>query len=101
MLYGDRQEGDRHRTGGQYRYGTQKKTGEAESRTQDELLGLIREEYNFTPRVYGFASGDATYDGIQRLSIRGVPKVGVGYVFWQQKLDEDKRNFLQGEVGVG
>ena len=82
-----------------YRYGTQKKTGEAESRTQDELLGLIREDYSFTPRVYGFASGDATYDGIQRLSIRGVPKVGIGYVFWQEKLDEARRNFLQGEVG--
>jgi hypothetical protein len=49
--------------------------------------------------VYGFASGDAMYDGIQRLSIRGVPKVGIGYVFWQEKLDEDRRNFLQGEVG--
>ncbi len=82
-----------------YRYGTQKKTGETESRTQDQLLGLIREDYSFTPRVYGFASGDATYDGIQRLSIRGVPKLGVGYVFWQEKLDEDRRNFLQGEVG--
>jgi len=82
-----------------YRYGTQKKTGEAESRTQDELLGLIREDYSFTPRVYGYASGDGTYDGIQRLSIRGVPKVGVGYVFWQEQLDEDRRNFLQGEVG--
>jgi hypothetical protein len=82
-----------------YRYGTQKKTGEAESRTQDELLGLIREDYSFMPRVYGYASGDGTYDGIQRLSIRGVPKVGIGYVFCQEKLDEDRRNFLQGEVG--
>jgi len=82
-----------------YRYGTQKKQGEAESRTQDELLGLVREDYSFTPRVYGFASGDAMYDGIQRLSIRGVPKVGIGYVFWQEKLDEERRNFLQGEVG--
>jgi len=82
-----------------YRYGTEKKQGESKSTTQDELLGLIREDYSFTPRVYGFASGDATYDGIQRLSIRGVPKVGLGYVFWEEKLDETRRNFLQGEVG--
>jgi hypothetical protein len=85
--------------GANYRYGTEKKQGESKSVTQDQLLGLIREDYSFTPRVYGYASGDATYDGIQRLSIRGVPKAGAGYVFWQEKLDEDKRNFLQGEVG--
>lgn len=85
--------------GANYRYGTEKKQGESKSVTQDQLLGLIREDYSFTPRVYGFASGDATYDGIQHLSIRGVPKVGVGYVFWEEKLDETRRNFLQGEVG--
>ena len=82
-----------------YRYGTEKAQGESKTTTQDQLLGLIREDYSFTPRVYGFASGDAMYDGIQHLSIRGVPKVGVGYVFWQEQLDEDRRNFLQGEVG--
>ena len=85
--------------GASYRYGTEKKQGQPKSTTQDQLLGLIREDYSFTPRIYGFASGDATYDGIQRLSIRGVPKVGIGYVFWQEKLDEARRNFLQGEVG--
>ncbi len=85
--------------GADYRYGTEKKQGESKTVVQDQLLGLVREDYSFTPRVYGFASGDATYDAIQRLSIRGVPKVGVGYVFWEQKLDEDRRNFLQGEVG--
>jgi len=85
--------------GASYRYGTEKKQGESKSTTQDQLLGLIREDYSFTPRVYGYVSGDATYDGIQHLSIRGVPKAGVGYVFWQEQLDEDRRNFLQGEVG--
>lgn len=85
--------------GASYRYGTEKQQGQPKSITQDQLLGLIREDYSFTPRVYGFASGDATYDGIQRLSIRGVPKLGVGYVFWQERLDGDRRNFLQGEVG--
>jgi hypothetical protein len=82
-----------------YRYGTQKQSGESTTTTQDQLMGSVREEYDFTPRVYGFASGDATYDGIQRLSIRGVPKGGLGYVLWQEKLDADRRNFLQAEAG--
>ena len=85
--------------GANYRYGTQKKQGQPTSVIQDQLLGLVREDYSFTPRFYGYASGDATYDGIQHLSIRGVPKVGAGYVFWQEKLADDRRNFLQGEVG--
>ena len=55
--------------------------------------------YDITPRIYGFASGDATYDGIQKLSIRGVPKIGAGYKLWEEKLDADRRNFLQAEAG--
>ena len=82
-----------------YRYGTEKQKGDPKTTTQDQLLGFIREDYSFTPRVYGFASGDATYDAIQHLSIRAVPKAGIGYVFWQEQLDEVRRNFLQGEVG--
>ena len=85
--------------GAAYRYGTEKRKDEARNRTQDQLLGQVRGEYDFTPRIYGFASGDATYDGIQQLSIRAVPKAGLGYVIWQEKLDETRRNFLQAEAG--
>jgi len=85
--------------GATYRYATEKKRDEDRTVTQDQLKGLIRGEYDFTPRVYGYASGDGTYDAIQRLSIRGVPKAGVGYVIWQEKLDEERRNFLQADVG--
>jgi hypothetical protein len=85
--------------GANYRYSTEKKSGESRSVIQDQATGLIRGDYSFTPRIYGFASGDATYDAIQRLSIRGVPKVGAGYVIWEDKLDVDKRNYLQGEAG--
>jgi hypothetical protein len=84
-----------------YRYGTEKKSGEDRSTTQDILLGLVRGEYDFTPRIYGFASGDGTYDGIQKLSIRGVPKAGLGYLIWEEKLAEEKRNFLSAEAGGG
>jgi len=85
--------------GASYRYATEKLQDEDRTITQDQLKGLARGEYDFTPRVYGYVSGDATYDGVQRLSIRGVPKAGIGYVFWQETLDEDRRNFLQGDVG--
>jgi hypothetical protein len=84
-----------------YRYGTEKKSGQTRSRTLDQLLGLVRGEYDLTPRLYGFASGDATYDGIQQLSIRGVPKLGVGYKLWEEQLDEARQNFLAAEAGGG
>ena len=87
--------------GASYRYATEKLHDEDRTITQDQLKGLARGEYDFTPRVYGYASGDGTYDGIQRLSIRGVPKAGIGYVIWQEKLDEERRNFLQADVGGG
>jgi hypothetical protein len=51
------------------------------------------------PRLYGFGSGEGTYDSIQRLSIRAIPKAGLGYVFWERKLNADERDFLSGEVG--
>jgi Protein of unknown function, DUF481 len=99
--------------GASYRYSTQKnkeKKTDAQGNTftdttkntiEDQALGLVRGDYSFTPRIYGFASGDATYDGIQELSIRGVPKIGAGYVLWEEKLDGTKRNFLQAEAGGG
>jgi len=85
--------------GATYRYATEKKSGQSSSTTQDQAIGLVRGDYSFTPRIYGFSSADATYDAIQKLSIRGVPKLGAGYVVWEDKLDEDKRNFLQVEAG--
>ncbi len=96
--------------GAAYRYATQTEknvvlnqdpliVGDRNTTTQDSLYGLVRGEYDFLPRLYGFASGEATYDAVQRLSIRGVPKAGLGYTFWEQKLEEDKRNFLSGEAG--
>lgn len=84
--------------GANYRYGTEKRKGQERSTIQDQLLGLVRGDYSFTPRVYGFTSGDATYDAIQKLSIRGVPKAGLGYVIWERSLDAG-RDFLQAEVG--
>jgi len=68
--------------------------------TQDQWYGIVRDEQDvWFPRFYLFGSGEATYDAIQRLSIRGIPKAGVGYTFFEEQLDEDRRNFFSGEVG--
>lgn len=92
--------------GASYRYATQEDHRLDEdgnevgsTTTQDQLYGLVRGEYDFIPRLYGFLSGEATYDAIQKLSIRGIPKAGVGYLFWERLLDEERRDFLAGEVG--
>ncbi|MFN8643629.1 MAG: DUF481 domain-containing protein [Candidatus Binatia bacterium] len=83
-----------------YRYSTQKKRDEKSTAIEDRLFGGLRGEYDLTDRIYAFAAGDATYDAIQKLSIRGVPKGGLGYTIWEEKLDDDKRNFLSGEAGA-
>jgi hypothetical protein len=82
-----------------YRYSTQEPKDEDKTTIEDRAYGLVRGAYDLTERLYAFASGDATYDAIQRLSIRGVPKLGLGYVVWQEQLDEKRRNFLSVEAG--
>lgn len=82
-----------------YRYSTQERNGQNKTTIEDRAFGGVRGEYDFTPRFYGYGSGDATYDAIQKLSIRAIPKAGVGYVFWEDQLDDDRRDFLSGDVG--
>ena len=67
---------------------------------EDRAYGVLRLDYDITERFYAFGSGDVTYDAIQKLSIRGVPKAGLGYKFWDETLSPDKSNFLSGEAGL-
>lgn len=91
---------NRFTLGASYRYGSQKLKGSSKTINQDQWYGLIRDEEDIlVPGLYVFGSGEATYDAVQRLSIRGIPKAGLGYTFLEQKLDEDTRNFLAGEAG--
>jgi len=62
-----------------YSLGTEKAEGLPERTLDNELKGLARGEYDLTERWYSFASVDGEYDEIERLSIRSVPKAGVGY----------------------
>lgn len=60
---------------------------DTETKSQDSLFGRARGEYDLTKQLYAFGSGDAQYDGIQHLSIRAIPKAGLGYRFWETKTD--------------
>src|SRR5262249_18432053 len=48
-----------------YRYGTQKEKDMDRTRTQDQLFGGLRGEYDLTSAFYVFGSGDLEYNGIQ------------------------------------
>lgn len=87
--------------GADYRYGTQKDKGSDDEVIKDTASGLVRGEYDFTDRVFGYASTDLLYDAIQSLSLRAVPKAGVGYVVWQREPAEGVRDFLSVEAGGG
>ena len=82
-----------------YRYGTQKPRDQERTRNLDQVLGLARGEYDIFDGVYGYASGDAAYDGVQRLSLRAVPKAGFGYTLWERRTADGKRDFLQADGG--
>jgi len=84
---------------GSYRYSTQKESDEDSTTLENELRGMARLEYDFTPRLYGFASFDAENDKVEDLKIRAIPKAGLGYRLWVQQIDETKENFLQVEAG--
>lgn len=77
-----------------YRQATQKETGDDTKRTQDDLTGLLRGDYDVAERLFAFASADTKYDGIQRLSVRAVPKLGLGYFLWKTK-----RTLVSAEAG--
>lgn len=81
-----------------FTYGTQKKRGESTTKLSDQLFGKVREEYDLTPRFFGYGNGWLEYNGIQRLSVRGIPEAGVGYKFWKSE-EKDSTDFFAGTIG--
>src|SRR5262245_16489023 len=81
---------------GRYRLATQKLRGQSSETTQNEAYGLIRQEYDLTPRIFVFGAADAEYDEIEELTIRTIPRAGLGYVLYKS---EDVR--LAAEAGGG
>lgn len=76
------------------RYGTQSRRGGPKSATDDLLKGLMKLEYDLTPELFTYGQADATYDGIQKLSLRAVPELGLGY-----RLYKTASAFFQVEAG--
>jgi putative salt-induced outer membrane protein YdiY len=68
-----------------YRLATQKLDGEPSETTQNEVRGLVRQELDLTPRLFAFGSADAEYDEVEELTIRTVPKLGLGYVLFHSE----------------
>jgi len=82
--------------GASTRYGTQKPLGQSQTTTQNDISGTIRGDYFFTDDFFGFLAADALYDAIQRLSIRTVPRGGLGY-----RVYNTKTAYVQLEGGAG
>jgi putative salt-induced outer membrane protein YdiY len=75
----------RSRTGVTYRLAQQKLNGQSQDTTNNEVRGFLRHEYDFAPRWFAFGAADAEYDEIERLSIRAVPKAGIGYKVYESE----------------
>lgn len=68
----------RSRLGATWRLAQQKLQGGNNDTTANELRGFGRHEFEFAPRWFAFGSGEAEYDEIEELSLRAVPRLGVG-----------------------
>jgi hypothetical protein len=74
-------------TGG-WRYGTEDDPDgldSEESTTDNELLGTIRGEYDLTSRIYSYLAFAAEYDEVDQLSLRAVPRGGLGVHIIKEK----------------
>jgi putative salt-induced outer membrane protein YdiY len=77
-----------------YRYSDTKEKGLSRTKNDNAVRGLLRGEYELSERVYTYASATAEYDEVQSLSIRTVPKLGVGY-----RIIRTERAELNADVG--
>ena len=50
------------------------------------------------PRLYAYGNGSVEYNGVQRLSIRGIPEAGLGYKIWKSS-EKDSKDFLAATLG--
>jgi len=80
-------------------YGTQKKLGDTQTTLADRVFGAMRAEYDLTPRLYAYGNGSVEYNGVQRLSIRGIPEAGLGYKIWKSS-EKNSKDFLAGTLGA-
>jgi hypothetical protein len=68
-----------------YRSTSEDSLGDDQGNTlANELRGFTRLEYDLAPRLFAFGSLEGEHDGVERLSVRAVPKAGLGYKLWER-----------------
>jgi hypothetical protein len=81
---------------GSWLFGRDRPEGEEDRKTDNELRGLLKGEYDLSERMFLWTSHDFEYDEIDQLSLRYVGKGGPGYRIF------DATDYkLQVETGVG
>ncbi|HSF04690.1 MAG TPA: DUF481 domain-containing protein [Methylomirabilota bacterium] len=81
---------------GSWLFGRDRPEGEESRKTDNELRGLLRGEYDLSDRMFLWTSHDFEYDEIDQLSLRYVGKGGPGY-----RIFDTPDYKLQVETGVG
>jgi hypothetical protein len=81
---------------GSWLFGRDTPEGEESRKTDNELRGLLKGEYDLTDRMFLWTSHDFEYDEIDQLSLRYVGKGGPGY-----RIFDTPDYKLQVETGVG
>lgn len=82
--------------GASYRYGTQKEDGKPTSTNLDEAIGTIKARRTVWEQLFVFGEMAATYNAIQKLSLRAQPSTGAGWDI----LDNDHGR-LSAKAGFG
>ena len=62
-----------------YSFGREERKGDSSEKTDNEVRGLVKGEYDVADRLLAYTSHDFEYDEIDRLSLRWVAKGGPGY----------------------
>lgn len=64
---------------GDYRLGTEKKSGQDRTTVENRLAGGVRYDRDLVGPLFGFGAVTAEYDEVQQLSLRTIPTLGLGY----------------------
>lgn len=66
-----------------YRFSVEKQQGgNGRSKLDNRVFGSLRNTYDLSERLFALASLDAEYDEVESLSLRTVPKLGMGLRLW-------------------
>jgi len=78
-----------------YVYGITDPDDGEKTTSDNEVIGRLRGEWDLDTKPYLWATGYAEYDGVERVSFRGIPAAGPGYRFY-----EGERGLLQVDLGA-